>query len=120
MLTGYSDEIFESAGTGRTHGGWVLAEVLGLVLSEEALCLDLWSSSTWELLVKAHNALHADSILSSTEALFSVSVVRSWRILRIFVVVLGCVRQGGYRIAWALRRGEDRSLTEGEATCDIC
>lgn len=119
MLTNYSDEIFKSVGTRRTHGGWVLAEVLGLVLSEEALCLDLWSSSTWELLVEAHNALHADSILGSTEALFFVSVVRSWRILRIFVVVLGCVRQGGCRIALALRRGRDRQLTEGEATWDI-
>lgn len=32
-----------------------------------------------------------------------MSVVRSWRFLRIFVVVLGCVRQGGCRIALALR-----------------
>ena len=70
MLTGYSDEILGSVGTRRTHRGWVLAEVLGLVFAEEALCLDLWSGSTWELLVEAHNTLHADSILSSTEALF--------------------------------------------------
>ena len=54
-----------------THGGWLLAKVLGLVTAQKTLCLDLWSSSTWELLVEAHNSLHADSILSSTEALYS-------------------------------------------------
>lgn len=70
MLTGHFDEILGGVGTRRTHCGWVLAEVLGLVFAEEALCLHLWSGSTWELLVEAHNTLHADSILSSTEALF--------------------------------------------------
>lgn len=108
MLTVYSNGIFESVGTRRTHGRWVLAEVLGLVLSEKALCLDLWSGSTWELLVEAHNTLHADSILSSTEALFSVSVAGSWLDLRIFVFVLGCVRQGGCRVVLAFRRRKDR------------
>jgi hypothetical protein len=47
---------------GRTHSRGVLAHVLGLVASEETLGLDLGGGAAGELLVEAHDLLHADSI----------------------------------------------------------
>ena len=46
----------------RTHSGSVLAEVSLLVAAEEALGLLLGGSASRQLLVEAHDLLHADSI----------------------------------------------------------
>ena len=44
--------------------------MLGLVLAEEALCLDLRGRSSGKLLVEVDNTLHADGIGSSADSLF--------------------------------------------------
>jgi hypothetical protein len=46
----------------RTPSGRLLAHVLLLVAAEEALAVGLGSWATGQLLVEAHNLLHADGI----------------------------------------------------------
>lgn len=50
-------------------GGGVLVEVASLVAAEETGSLGLGGRATGQTSVEAHNALHAGSILSSTNGL---------------------------------------------------
>lgn len=56
-------------GTGRTLDGWLVTEVLGLVLGEETLGLDSGSGATGKLLVEGDDALHAKGIRSGAQGL---------------------------------------------------
>ena len=55
----------------RTPAGSVLAHVLLLVATEKTLGLNLRSSTTGELLVEAHDLLHADGIGGGADSLRS-------------------------------------------------
>jgi hypothetical protein len=61
----------------RTHSRGLVAKVLRAVATPETLGLALGSSSTGELLVEAHNLLHANSILGGADALYVVSMFSS-------------------------------------------
>lgn len=56
-----------------TPSRWVLAHVLLLVASEKTLGLGLGSWATGQLLVEAHDLLHADSIGGGADSLFCKS-----------------------------------------------
>jgi hypothetical protein len=56
-----------------THGGGLLAKVRLLVPAHEALCLRLGSRSAGELLVEAHDLLHAHGIGGRANGLVHVS-----------------------------------------------
>jgi hypothetical protein len=59
----------------RTCSRGVLPEVSSLVSSEESFGLDCWCSTSRKLFVEADYALHAGSILSSTDSLFPIRCV---------------------------------------------
>lgn len=51
-------------------GGFLAAEVTGLVAADQTGGLDLGGRATGETGVEVHNALHAGSILGSTDGLY--------------------------------------------------
>lgn len=83
-----------------TSSGWVLSEVLGLISPNEAFGLDFWGSASRKLLVKAHYAVHASSICSSSQPLYLVSTL----LLRLCIVRFGSLDAHRCNIRLALRR----------------
>jgi hypothetical protein len=59
----------------RTCSRRVLPKVSSLVSSEESFGLDCWCGTSRKLFVEADYALHAGSILSSTDSLFPIRCV---------------------------------------------
>lgn len=62
--------IFDSGLISRTRSRGLAAEIASLVASNGAGRLDLGSSTTGKFGVEVHDAVHASSILSSTDRLF--------------------------------------------------
>lgn len=62
----------------RTRDGGILAEVTGLVATEETLGLDFGGGTTGELLVEADDSLHAQSVRSSANGLSITQDVSSF------------------------------------------
>lgn len=73
VVLGVTDRENDGNGVRNWCAGRILAKVLGLISSEDALCLDLGSWASWKFLVEANNSLHANRILCSSNPLHAIS-----------------------------------------------
>lgn len=87
-----------------TGCGSILAHVLRAVSSQKSGSLIGWSWSSWELLVKAHNLLHADSILSGTDGLEFCQFANSLQKIPVFQYFHGVVKDRGRWMLFAKLR----------------
>ena len=94
-----------------TRSRSVLAEVLGLVSSDQSLGLQFRSWATRKFFVEADYTLHAGGILGGTDSLFPISLILHSVPVRLFRLGIKIRSRMSLRL-----RMDDRELTVGEAT----